>query len=503
MAMDSYSRSESSPSHLPLHLCALAVFQNLLNEELIKSVHLYQLQDGTISAIQREFMFFPSSYKQIGLENIPPVHVCGKENVQEFMANLQEGEERGLWICILHYNCNLRPINFTIPNILNLARNPALKTIPELAIDLDRVARFKQALDSSHPQKYLGEKMLNYELTDMQSNFLGIEGFWLAIPGLTTVQDCIDDTLSRPSVIESPLSLDQIDNSYSIRNICNKDSPNPNPGQQITLYLKGCSSCNPNEVRSITGNNSRCLEKDNHTADQKSSPSIVDMAVIQSIEHSHAPQNLKNDASEDPSMLCSKKTNEELPSGAGVKGKKRRASSEEKDENRQIHRSPTQRVANIALKDLAKYFDVPITEASRSLKVGLTVLKRKCREFGIPRWPHRKIKSLDSLIQDLQEEAKRQEREDKAAAMAAMKRTRILETERQKIEKKPGIDIKKDTKRFRQDIFKRRHKARAIKKKHEFSNSNSENGDRSEEVPPVSTILSLMIDKTRTSPSTN
>lgn len=48
-----------------------------------------------------------------------------------------------------------------------------------------------------------------------------------------------------------------------------------------------------------------------------------------------------------------------------------------------------------------------------------------------------------------QEEAKRQEREDKAATMEAMKRTRILETERQKIEKKPGIDIQKDTKRFR------------------------------------------------------
>jgi hypothetical protein len=41
-------------------------------------------------------------------------------------------------------------------------------------------------------------------------------------------------------------------------------------------------------------------------------------------------------------------------------------------------------------------------EASRNLKVGLTVLKKKCREFGIARWPHRKIKSLDSLIQDLQ-----------------------------------------------------------------------------------------------------
>lgn len=65
-------------------------------------------------------------------------------------------------------------------------------------------------------------------------------------------------------------------------------------------------------------------------------------------------------------------------------------------------RAATEDIARIALEDLVKYFDLPIAEASRNLKVGLTVLKRKCREFGIPRWPHRKIKSLDSLIRNLQ-----------------------------------------------------------------------------------------------------
>lgn len=65
-------------------------------------------------------------------------------------------------------------------------------------------------------------------------------------------------------------------------------------------------------------------------------------------------------------------------------------------------RAASKDIARIALSDLAKYFDLPIVEASRNLKVGLTVLKKKCREFGIPRWPHRKIKSLDSLIRDLQ-----------------------------------------------------------------------------------------------------
>lgn len=65
-------------------------------------------------------------------------------------------------------------------------------------------------------------------------------------------------------------------------------------------------------------------------------------------------------------------------------------------------RAASEDIARIALEDLVQYFGLPIVEASRNLKVGLTVLKRKCRELGIPRWPHRKIKSLDSLIRDLQ-----------------------------------------------------------------------------------------------------
>ncbi|XP_042493711.1 protein RKD5-like isoform X2 [Macadamia integrifolia] len=64
-------------------------------------------------------------------------------------------------------------------------------------------------------------------------------------------------------------------------------------------------------------------------------------------------------------------------------------------------RAATEHIKRIELSDLVKYFDLPIVEASRNLNVGLTVLKRKCRELGIPRWPHRKIKSLDTLIHDL------------------------------------------------------------------------------------------------------
>ncbi|BFG39439.1 hypothetical protein CerSpe_257130 [Prunus speciosa] len=126
-------------------------------------------------------------------------------------------------------------------------------------------------------------------------------------------------------------------------------------------------------------------------------------------------------------------------------------------------RAPSEHVANIALSDLAKYFDLPIVEASRNLNVGLTVLKKKCREFGIPRWPHRKIKSLDGLIRDLQEETEIQQQENQAAALAVAKRQRMLENEKESIERKPFLEMKTETKKFRQDVFKRRHRARVLR----------------------------------------
>ncbi|KAJ8764865.1 hypothetical protein K2173_010330 [Erythroxylum novogranatense] len=131
-------------------------------------------------------------------------------------------------------------------------------------------------------------------------------------------------------------------------------------------------------------------------------------------------------------------------------------------------RAAAEDIGRIALEDLAKYFDLPIVEASRNLKVGLTVLKRKCREFGIPRWPHRKIKSLNSLIDNLQEEADRQMQENEGAAMAVAKRQRMLEREREIIERRPCIEIQSETKRFRQDVFKRRHRARSLGEKGSF-----------------------------------
>ncbi|CAM8947453.1 hypothetical protein QQ045_016443 [Rhodiola kirilowii] len=119
--------------------------------------------------------------------------------------------------------------------------------------------------------------------------------------------------------------------------------------------------------------------------------------------------------------------------------------------------------SKIQLEDLAQYFDLPIKEASKHLKVGLTVLKKRCREFGIPRWPHRKIKCLDGLIHTLEEEVERQLQDNTAVAIAMANKKRMLESEKGTLKRKPFMELQSETKRLRQDVYKRRFLARACK----------------------------------------
>ena len=51
---------------------------------------------------------------------------------------------------------------------------------------------------------------------------------------------------------------------------------------------------------------------------------------------------------------------------------------------------------------VTQYYCMPIKQAAEALNVGLTHLKRRCRELGIPRWPHRQVKSLQRLIKNVQ-----------------------------------------------------------------------------------------------------
>jgi len=58
--------------------------------------------------------------------------------------------------------------------------------------------------------------------------------------------------------------------------------------------------------------------------------------------------------------------------------------------------------ADLNLDDLATYFHLPIAMAAKEIGVCATVLKKICRKNKVPRWPHRKIKSLNKSIDALE-----------------------------------------------------------------------------------------------------
>lgn len=52
-------------------------------------------------------------------------------------------------------------------------------------------------------------------------------------------------------------------------------------------------------------------------------------------------------------------------------------------------------------------FEMPIEDAAVRLGSGVTLLKKASRKLGVPRWPYRKLKSLDSIIEGIRSKAAR------------------------------------------------------------------------------------------------
>ncbi|KAI3766840.1 hypothetical protein L2E82_16915 [Cichorium intybus] len=102
----------------------------------------------------------------------------------------------------------------------------------------------------------------------------------------------------------------------------------------------------------------------------------------------------------------------------------------------------------LSRETISKYFYMPITQAAKELNVGLTLLKKRCRELGIRRWPHRKLMSLQTLINNIQELSKDSgERAEEKLREAVL----ILERERKKMEEIPDLQLEHNTKRSRRD----------------------------------------------------
>ncbi|CAJ1944088.1 unnamed protein product [Sphenostylis stenocarpa] len=113
----------------------------------------------------------------------------------------------------------------------------------------------------------------------------------------------------------------------------------------------------------------------------------------------------------------------------------------------------------LSRKTISQYFYMPITQAARELNVGLTLLKKRCRELGIRRWPHRKLMSLQTLINNIQELLKEEGPGSEEKLRSAIE---ILESEKKLLEEMPDIELEDNTKRLRQACFKANYKKRKL-----------------------------------------
>ncbi|KAK7265798.1 hypothetical protein RJT34_33421 [Clitoria ternatea] len=142
-------------------------------------------------------------------------------------------------------------------------------------------------------------------------------------------------------------------------------------------------------------------------------------------------------------------------------------------------------------KTISEYFYMPITKAAKELNVGLTLLKKRCRELGIRRWPHRKLMSLQTLINNVQELGKEEGNESEEKLRNAVE---ILEKEKKLLEEMPDIELEDHTKRLRQACFKANYKKRKLIEQMEAAHCSSLSGEYSygyEEAQDIKSLLPL------------
>ncbi|KZV23311.1 hypothetical protein F511_02212 [Dorcoceras hygrometricum] len=121
-----------------------------------------------------------------------------------------------------------------------------------------------------------------------------------------------------------------------------------------------------------------------------------------------------------------------------------------------VARNSAPRSRTLCRETISKYFHLPITQAAKELNVGPTLLKKKCRDLGIKRWPHRKLISMQTLIKNVQELWEYEGEEKVKQAIC------LLEEEMKLMIEIPEMEIGGSTKRLRQACFKANYKKRKL-----------------------------------------
>ncbi|GJN18666.1 hypothetical protein PR202_gb05849 [Eleusine coracana subsp. coracana] len=228
-----------------------------------------------------------------------------------------------------------------------------------------------------------------------------------------------------------PIPVDGAISDIDLEAFCGVDEHKPAPNADNTMIA-------PADLRCAGGQHDAGVDGDGEQkpmvaiADCYRPAGFDDMALVRHAEHHHHPEMQVATLPPMPRPL-----------------RMRRSSG-----NRSVTVAGKTRLDHIGLDEIRKYFYMPITKAAREMNVGLTVLKKRCRELGVARWPHRKMKSLRALILNVQEMGKG------LSPAAVQRELEALETYCALMEEDPSIQLTDRTKKLRQACFKESYKRR-------------------------------------------
>ncbi|XP_047063809.1 uncharacterized protein LOC124671484 [Lolium rigidum] len=463
-------------------LSALAVFVSTVHNGAVRSAHGYKVvgRREWERWVEREFAFSPTACREVplpvGSPRILPTDWRGR-------PVYREGQLVGPWRCILAFDsvAGVAPPP-TLPPLLSPSGNARLICcVPSLYNDLLKLFPFQKLQKVPEPIR-----------CDSDKPKTPVDTKHASIPKKVLIQrdsdkqktplDAKDNIISNKKVHTEPIQCDS----------CEQKPPLDTNSHEQGAPLDTKDDIIPKKVHTeliqcdSDGHKTPLDTKDNiiskkavHTelvqCDTEDPKTPLDRKdTISKMVHSEL---IQCDADEHKAPLDSKgwiPTIKVQPPGSDSAGRPRIGQELPTPVQKQ-RRAQREYIASLTLGDIAQYFHLPIREASRTLRIGLSILKKKCRQYGIPRWPHRKIKSLDSLIQDLeyvlndtekdgaeQEEHTEKEDEKDDAMRSLAKRKRQLETEMATIHQKPTLDLMNETKQFRQFVFKRRYKAKHL-----------------------------------------
>ncbi|KAH7538244.1 hypothetical protein FEM48_Zijuj03G0178700 [Ziziphus jujuba var. spinosa] len=235
--------------------------------------------------------------------------------------------------------------------------------------------------------------------------------------------------------LENPLDFDWLYNEEPYENCFTGLPPLPETFFDFNFSLPLPCHYNSNHMH----NNIPCIEFHNFE-DFSTSGFFLD-----NVAHSSQCEDVMVDEKPQTNMMNSFTHLENLThEKRGLPSLNDNTEEEKRSNNGDDHRK---KCAGLELNDIQKHFDVPITKAAKELKVGLTVLKKRCRELNIMRWPHRKIKSLKSLINSVKE-------------MGLADEIMMLEEHKRLLEVLPDTELTEKTKKLRQACFKANYKKR-------------------------------------------